>query len=260
MEHGAQGTGFHAPISREADQYLFAQDTLRRYLSVLMNIQKQVRLQELRALLKQQFPEAHRGETAAPETDEVPSFSTGIPALDAVRLPKTGLIELTGASTAGVGLVLWSLIRQRLGSGHAMVLVDSMDSCDVTEAWPEEAMARLLWIRCHGVEEAMQAMDLLVRDGNVRHLVMDLQGVHKQYVPHPLWYRLRNVAEENGLWMLVTSREPIVPCAVMRCQLRCRFGLDDLNVPRETLLQKIAVHVMHRHASRPANPSLRQVG
>ena len=79
------------------------------------------------------------------------------------------------------------------------------------------------------------------------------------HVPHPVWYRLRNVAEETGMWILVTSRKRTVPCAVMRCHLTYRFGLDDLNVPRETLLDRITVEIPHRRESSD-EASLRQVG
>ena len=227
---------------------------------------KRADFQALRALLQKRYPEAHRRVEAGAGNGPVmvngsgggPLLPTGIPGLDAEGVPETGLIEVVGAEASGVSLVIWSVIRQVLHSGRAVALIDSGDGCDVARAWPEEIMARLLWVRCHGVEEAVRAMDLLVRDGNVRHLIMDLrenarEGVRKSppgssvyAVPHPVWYRLRNVAEENALWVMVASRERTVPCAIMRCQLSGRFGLGDLSVPRETLLKRVAVEVEHR--------------
>ena len=230
-------------------------------ITVHVNSYQPANVQELRALLKRQFPEAHRVEPAAP-VEKGPLMQTGIPALDAVGLPESGLMELVGAEATGVSLVVWGVIRHLLIAGHAVALVDSGDSCDVVQAWPEEITARLLWVRCRGMEETVRAMDLLVRDGNVRHLIMDLQGAAVPlpgHVPHPVWYRLRNVAEETGMWMLVTSREHIVPCAVIRCHLTYRFGLDDLNTPRETLLERITMEVPHRHRLSDKDP-LRQVG
>ena len=181
-------------------------------ITVHVNSYQPANVQELRALLK----------PAAP-VEKGPLMQTGIPALDAVGLPESGLMELVGAEATGVSLVVWGVIRHLLIAGHAVALVDSGDSCDVVQAWPEEITA--------------------------------LPG----HVPHPVWYRLRNVAEETGMWMLVTSREHIVPCAVIRCHLTYRFGLDDLNTPRETLLERITMEVPHRHRLSDKDP-LRQVG
>ena len=162
------------------------------------------------------------------------------------------------------------MIRQVLCAGRAVALMDSGDGCDVARAWPEEIMARLLWVRCHGVEEAVRAMDLLVRDGNVRHLIMDLrEDVRARRalsgsgrVSHPGWYRLRNVAEENGLWVIVASGKPVVPCAVMRCRLTSCFRLEDLSMPREELLERVTAQVERRRGRQQgvASETLRQVG
>lgn len=241
---------------------------------------KQVELHDLRALLRQRFPEAQRRvekamvplaeEVRLPEADggEAPhqpqtetgglGFRTGIRSLDAEGVPGKGLMEVVGGASSGLDLVVWSVIYHGLRAEQAMALVDGGDGCDVARAWPEDLMKRLLWVRCQGVEEAVRATDLLVRDGNIRYLLVHLPAFwptqEKQErgkrawtrVPLPVWYRLRNVAEENGLWVMVASQERTVPCAMMRCQLRGRFGLDDLSVPRAHLLRQLAVQVEHR--------------
>ncbi len=165
---------------------------------------QQADLQALRTLLKQRFPEARPTLTdTGSATDVEEAFRTGVPALDAAGVPPKGLIELTGTPSSGISLVIWAVIRQRLLSGHAVALVDSSDSADAARAWPGTLTSRLLWVRCSHAKEALLAMDLLVRDGNIRHLVMDLQGNTREprsspTIPQPLWYRLRNVAEDHG--------------------------------------------------------------
>jgi hypothetical protein len=226
---------------------------------------KQTSLQELRALLKQRFPEAHPTPKGS-ATEVEAALQTGVPALDAAGLPASGLIELTGAASSGVSLAIWAVIRQRLLDGHAVAFVDSHNQADMAQAWPERLTARLLWVRCHTTGEAMQAMDLLVRDGNIRHLILDLQKSPHPRQPHtlpaPLWYRLRNVAETHGAWILIASHTPTVPCAMVRAELTHRFGLDALSTPRETLLQHLGVTIHHRrdHQSPPVKGALRQVG
>ena len=218
-------------------------------ITVQMNrIDRQADLRQLRALLKRQFPHAHREAAATVPVEKGRLSPMGIPALDAAGLPETGLIELVGAEATGVNLVVWGVIRQLLISGHAVALVDGGDGYDVIHDWPGEITARLLWVRCRGVDQAVRAVDLLVRDGNVKHLVMDLHGTAKQAipVPGPAWYRLRNAAEETGMWLLVTSRQRSVPCAAVRCHLTSQFGLDALSRPREILLGEVTVETHHR--------------
>ncbi len=225
-------------------------------------VKKHAELQELRALLKREFPEAHQ--ERLPESEE-PVFRTGIPAVDQMGLPQTGLLELVGGESSGLGLLLWGVARYLLVQGHPLAWIDRRDACDVTASWSESCLARLLWVRCRHQEEAVRAMDLLVRDGNVRHLILDLRqpaGERSHLIPHPVWYRLRNVAEESGLWILVASRQRLVPCAVCRGELTSRYQLKDLHVEREALLERLVIHASERRTLPTPETDLawRQVG
>ncbi len=159
----------------------------------------------------------------------------GWPALDAAAgegLPKGDLTELHCARHGGALAVAQILAAAR----HFVALIDGSDSFDLAGI-ESSALARLLWVRCHNATEAVKAADLLLRDGNLPLVLMNLRGcADAARVPSQAWYRLQRIVEVSGTALLVLTPRPMIPSARIRIALHRTFTLDDLERDRTALV------------------------
>jgi hypothetical protein len=155
----------------------------------------------------------------------------GWPALDAAAgdgLPKGDLTELHCARHGGALAVAQVLATAR----HFTALIDGSDSFDLAGVEPS-ALARLLWVRCHNAAEAVKAADLILRDGNLPLVLMNLRGcADASRVPSQSWYRLQRIVEVSGAALLVLTPRPMIPSARVRIALHHAFTLHDLERDR----------------------------
>lgn len=188
-----------------------------------------------RDLLHRKFPAAH----AAPRPAADASL-TGIACLDAIGLGKGAITELVGeAEGSGAGLLIAALLQREMAVREPTALVDARDVFD-PHSVPTAALEGLLWIRCREVAKAMRVTDLLLRDGNLPLIILDLQSHaprEVQAVPSSSWHRLRVLAEKSGVTLCAFTPCKVVPCARARLMLESRFTLDALERPRAELVQ-----------------------
>jgi len=84
------------------------------------------------------------------------------------------LIEIVAATrTSGSASLIRTLLCQATEEKKITALLDGGDSLDVTSLDPA-VLSRLLWVRCRSAEETIKAADLLLRDGNVPLVLLDL--------------------------------------------------------------------------------------
>lgn len=189
-----------------------------------------------RDLLQSKFPEAH-----ATPRPHVAASSTGIPCLDAVGLGKGAITELVSEKEgSGTGLLIAALLQRETAVREPTALVDARDAFD-PHSVPAAALEGLLWVRCREVAKAMRVTDLLLRDGNVPLILLDLQGHaprEVQSVPASSWHRLRVLAETSGVALGAFTPCKVVPCARTRLMLESRFTLDALERPRDELVRE----------------------
>ena len=178
---------------------------------------------DLRALLRDKFG----GEQAFSGMPRE-KFTTGVECLDEAGVCSGAIAEVvTGQGSSGVGWLIDSLITTA-GQSYHFGLVDGVDCYDPAEL-ATDTKRRFLWVRCRCAEEAVKAAELLVRDGNLPLIVLDLQLGERsetRRIPHGVWYRLRATAESSGAALLVFCAEKLVPCAVTRLVLYQRFSLS----------------------------------
>jgi hypothetical protein len=146
----------------------------------------------------------------------------GISAFDEALagLPRGSVTEIYGPASSGKTTFLNSFLAQATGAGEFCALVDGSDSFDPSSAAAAQAdLSRLLWIRCHGIEEALKATDLLVHSGGWGVVALDLTDVPPpvvRKVPLSWWYRFRRAVENTPTVFLVVETEPYVKnCALM---------------------------------------------
>lgn len=187
--------------------------------------------QALRQQLREQFPAAHCSRKPPPAfspSRKLPSF------------PRGAISELSPATpAASLSLLLAQLLDNATAGNETrqLALIDGNDSFDPSSYGPD-ACQRLLWIRCRQVTQCLRCADLLLRDGNLPFLILDLQLTplpELRRIPSSSWYRLRNLAEQSGAALLIFSPCSFLPCAALQLVLSNAFSLEDLDRPREEL-------------------------
>lgn len=198
---------------------------------------------QLRQLLREKFPGLRT------RADEFPAkvrdgWPTGLPQLDARLgggLARSAITEVIAGRGSGSALLLLHLLRHAAATNQFVALIDGQDSFDAA-AVEQSALARLLWIRCRNADEAMKATDLVLRDGNLPLVLLDLAlnpEAQLRKIPAPTWYRFQRIVEEStAVFVALTPRAMISP-APARVTLRSRFDLGALDRSRDELLREL---------------------
>ena len=207
---------------------------------------------QLRQLLKERFP----GLRTNPEefTSDTRTFwPTGLRQIDNLLqggFAKGALTEIVSERRgAGSALLASSLLRQAAQAGQIVALVDGADSLEVTEL-EESVLSRLLWVRCRSAAEALKATDLLLRDGNVPLVQLDIViNPEKQLraIPATTWYRLQRLIEETSTVCVVFTPRVMVSPAHDCIFLHGRFSLSCLEQDHDELLSKLVLEISEAH-------------
>ena len=143
-----------------------------------------------------------------------------------------------------------SILTEAMASDEVCALVDGDDAFD-----PKSAAAaglelnRLLWVRCHKLDEVLKSTDLLLQGGGFGRVVMDLTDLPRPYVrsiPLASWFRFQRTIEKTPTVLLVISPESIVKSAaalVLRMETReaeWSTILDGLNLNIEVIRSRRA--------------------
>jgi hypothetical protein len=181
---------------------------------------------DLRQLLAERFPQ-----TFAPAADRL---ATGVPAIDqaiAGGLPKNAITELSSPNlSAGSALLIYALLQNAFRAGYFLALVDGRDSFD-PQPMGNAQLRNLLWVRCAKAFEAVQAADLLLRDGNFPLVVLDLvlnAPEELRKIPQTNWYRLQRLVETAPAAFLILTRHSIISSAQLKLTLDNSWSLADL--------------------------------
>ena len=191
---------------------------------------------------------------------------------------------------SGSALLMTALIHRALGENKFTAVIDGQDSLDVTQLGgefltspslddgststlaPERGamlrdqsplntrsnaprsadLSRLLWVRCRSTTEALKAADLLLRDGNLPLVLLDLvsnPAAQLRKIPATTWYRFQRLIEQTSAVCVVLAPRPMVAPAQVRITLRSRFSIHALDrEPRELLRElKMDVTEARRH-------------
>jgi len=170
------------------------------------------------ATLRAQVELALAGRVVSPFTfydrKIVESVSTGISEVDALvgGLPRGGLTEICGPPCSGRTSLLFSALGARTTHAEACALIDGSDSFDPHSG--EAAgidLKRLLWVRCHTIEQSFRATDFLLQAGGFGFIALDLSDIPRESVhrvPLDTWFRFRRAVEGTPTILLVLEQEP----------------------------------------------------
>jgi hypothetical protein len=181
---------------------------------------------DLRQLLAERFPQ-----TFAPAGARL---GTGLAAIDQTiggGWPKNAITELSSPNlSAGSALLIHALLHNAHRAGYFLALVDGRDSFD-PQPVGHAPLRNLLWLRCAKAFEAVQAADLLLRDGNFPLVVLDLvlnAPDELRKIPQTNWYRLQRLVEAAPVAFLVLTRASLISSAQLKLTLNNAWMLADL--------------------------------
>ncbi len=195
---------------------------------------------QLRQLLREKFPGLRT------RADELPAktrdgWASGIAKLDE-RLgggfPKSAISEVIAPRRGcGSALLLLQLLRRAAAKNQFAALVDGLDSFDAA-AVEQNTLSHLLWIRCQNADEAIKATDLVLRDGNLPVVLLDLAlnpDAQLRKIPAPTWYRFQRIVEESTATFIVLTPRAMISPAQVRVTLRSRFALEHVEADQVKL-------------------------
>jgi hypothetical protein len=169
-----------------------------------------LKIAQMRALLAEKFPEAQAKAGGI--------LPTGVAGLDAAEggLRRAALTELSAASGAGA-LFIHAMLETVRREHCFAALVDAARSFEPD--CPAASLARLLVVFCADAMEAVKATDLLLRDGNVSLIMLDLQVAPLRQlrgIPANTWHRLQRLVEQTRAALVVLTPQPMVEAAQVR--------------------------------------------
>ena len=185
------------------------------------------RIIDLRKLLAERFPQ-----DVLPPADRL---NTGLRFFDQMLeggLSKGSITELTSAApSAGSASVVAALLQRACHDRSFIALIDGRDSFD-PQFIGGSALRHLLWVRCHTATKAMQAADLLLRDGNFPLVILDLvlnPVAELRRIPSSNWYRLQRLVESASTAFLVLTPRSMISSAQWKLTLENRWTLPQLD-------------------------------
>ena len=199
---------------------------------------------QLRQLLREKFPGLRT------RADELPvrardGWASGIAKLDEALgggFPKSAINEIIAPHRGcGSALLLLQLLRRAVRTNQLAALIDGADSFDAASV-EQSTLSRLFWIRCRNAEGAMKAADLVLRDGNLAVVLLDLalnSAAELRKIPAPTWYRFQRIVEESAATFIVLTPSAIIAPAEVRLTLRSRFGLQHIEADQVKLTMEL---------------------
>jgi hypothetical protein len=196
---------------------------------------------QVRELLREKFPGLRTRADELPEHQHL-RWPTAIPELDEQLeggLPKSALNEFVAPSRGcGSALMIRHLLRTAANRNQFVALIDARDSFDAA-AVEARTLSHLLWVRCRHADEALKATDLVLRDGNLLLVLLDLGITPEEElrrIPVPAWYRFQRLIEESTGMLVVFTPRLMVPPAEARVTVQARFGLSEMEAATQVKL------------------------
>ena len=114
-------------------------------------------------------------------------------------------------------------------------------------------------MRCRKATEAIKSADLLLRDGNLPLVLMDLQlneAKELNQIPGTTWFRLRNLAEQTAAALIALTPRQIITSAHLRLHLQGTHTLAETkDTWRQDLQNNQAARASRQRQSNPIRQS-----
>jgi hypothetical protein len=154
-----------------------------------------------------------------------------------------------GKGGAGCLTVLSAVLRASALERRPVALVDAADGFD-PQPLDAATLAHLLWVRCQSIPQFLKAADLILRDGNLQVVLMDLRGSPRgalRKIPNTTWYRLQRIAGQSAVACMIATPWFMVSSAQYRVEVRGDFRVGDLEVACGELCEGMGFELVRRH-------------
>ena len=201
---------------------------------------KLVRMEALRALVAEKFPQSPRRQEGR--------LPIGCKAFDQKGGFLRGAVTEVCGSIAGGVLLLAAVVNTAMRDGFFVGLIDAANSFEPSD-WTDEHLSRILWVMCGAAGPAIKAADILLRDGNLPVVILDLQMLpmsQLQCIPASTWHRFQRVIEPTATVLTVMTPQPVVEGAAARMAIRTDLTLDAMHLPRPALWEHLDVQIFER--------------
>lgn len=184
-------------------------------------------LAALRSQVEQTLGEGFPSPFAFPGPRTIATVPSGLTEVDALTggLPRGGLTEISGPASSGRASFAVAVLAEMTARNEACALVDSSDSFDPCSAEAAGArLDRLLWVRCHNLEQTLKATDLILYGRGFGLVALDLGDVSPRSlrrVPLSFWFRFQRAVEHTPTVLLLLDEQASAKsCASLVLQLR----------------------------------------
>jgi hypothetical protein len=158
--------------------------------------------------------------------------------------PKGSVVEVTSGK-GGVGLFLSSIFHGGKEMNLKVALIDGKDSFD-PQSYESKDLERVLWLRCREAGQALKAADLLLRDGNLPLIILDLKSnpaAELRKIPATTWFRFQRLGEGASSVLIVLTASPMVGSAVIRLRVEAELKLNGLHEFQESLEKYLIIEL-----------------
>jgi hypothetical protein len=197
-------------------------------------------MEALRALVAEKFPQSPRRQEGR--------LPIGCKAFDQKGGFLRGAVTEVCGSIAGGVLLLAAVVNTAMRDGFFVGLIDAANSFEPSD-WNDEHLSRILWVMCGAAGPAIKAADILLRDGNLPVVILDLQMLpmsQLQCIPASTWHRFQRVIEPTATVLTVMTPQPVVEGAAARMAIRTDLTLDAMHLPRPALWEHLDVQIFER--------------
>jgi hypothetical protein len=197
-------------------------------------------MEALRALVAEKFPQSPRRQEGR--------LPIGCKAFDQKGGFLRGAVTEVCGSIAGGVLLLAAVVNTAMRDGFFVGLIDAANSFEPSD-WKDEHLSRILWVMCGAAGPAIKAADILLRDGNLPVVILDLQMLpmsQLQCIPASTWHRFQRVIEPTATVLTVMTPQPVVEGAAARMAIRTDLTLDAMHLPRPALWEHLDVQIFER--------------
>ena len=221
---------------------------------------------ELRQLLAARFPQQQMPVSLA--------IPTGFEHLDASLeggLSQGSVVQVVAPlPSCGSALLLHTVIAATNHSSRLVALVDGKNSFDPglpamparlsgstelaevsPKSWQKEGLQNptVLWVRCTQLEQAVKAVDLLIRDHNIALTILDFKLnliADLRKIPATTWYRWQRVTSETQTSLLFFTPTYISGSSSFALALTTQWRLSDLTELSTDLHARLDWDVIYR--------------
>src|SRR5687768_3699366 len=147
------------------------------------------------------------------------SLPAGIPNIDALTggLPRGAITEIYGPLSSGKTSIALAILAAATAQEEICAWVDGRDQFDPSSgASAGVDLQKLLWVRCHDIDQVLRSTDLLLQGGGFGLVAMDLTDIPRKAihsVPLAAWFRFQRVIEKTPTVLLVVGTETIAKSA-----------------------------------------------